>query len=155
MPAPGESAPAGGFRRRARNIGWGRSVETDMTHEAAVVMVVDNEAPIRSAIAARLDLEGYAVVEAASADEAIDTMQHRAVDAVISDVRMPGQMDGVGLAVWISRNAPSVLVLLMSGRRPPEALRQLLPAIPFFHKPFAMGALLTALNHRIHKTTLH
>ena len=126
-----------------------------MTQEAAVIMVVDNEAPIRSAIAARLDLEGYAVVEAASADEAIDTIQHRAVDAVISDVRMPGHMDGVGLAVWISKNAPSVAVLLMSGRRPPDALKHLLPAVPFFHKPFAMGALLTALDRRIHKTTYH
>jgi DNA-binding NtrC family response regulator len=126
-----------------------------MTQEAAVVMVVDNEAPIRSAIAARLDLEGYAVVEAASADEAIDTMQHRAVDAVISDVRMPGHMDGVGLAVWISKNAPSVTVLLMSGRRPPDTLKNLLPAVPFFHKPFAMGALLNALDRRIHKTTYH
>jgi DNA-binding NtrC family response regulator len=126
-----------------------------MTQEAAVVMVVDNEAPIRSAIAARLDLEGYAVVEAASADEAIDTMLHRGVDAVISDVRMPGHMDGVGLAVWISKNAPSVTVLLMSGRRPPDSLKHLLPTVPFFHKPFAMGALLNALDRRIHKTTYH
>jgi DNA-binding NtrC family response regulator len=126
-----------------------------MTHEAAVVMVVDNEAPIRSAIAARLDLEGYAVVEAASADEAIDTIQHRAVDAVISDVRMPGHLDGVGLAVWISKNAPSVAVLLMSGKRRPDILKNILPAVPFFQKPFAMGALLTALDRRIHRTTLH
>lgn len=123
---------------------------TQMTHEAAVVMVVDNEAPIRSAIAARLDLEGYAVVEASSADEAIETMQHRTIDAVISDVRMPGRLDGVGLAVWISKNAPSVTVVLMSGKRRPDILKQILPATPFFQKPFQMHALLAVLDRRIH-----
>lgn len=120
-----------------------------MTTEPAIVLVVDNEAPIRSAIAARLDLEGYGVVEAGSADEAIDTIRSKKVDAVISDVRMPGRLDGVGLAVWIARNRPSVAVLLMSAKRRPEALTVLLPATPFFQKPFRMNEMLSALGNRV------
>jgi DNA-binding NtrC family response regulator len=110
-------------------------------------MVVDDEAAVRTAIGAVLDLEGYTVVEASDGEQAIRQIRRGAVDAVISDVRMPS-VDGIGLAGWIANNAPAVTLLLMSGGRravpvgmPSEAL--------FFQKPFQMPALLAALKNRL------
>jgi DNA-binding NtrC family response regulator len=113
-------------------------------------MVVDDQAPARTSIAARLDLEGYAVIEASNADEAVDSIRNRRhIDAVISDVRMPGSMDGVGLASWIMNNAPNIAVLLMSARRKPATMADLPPETTFLRKPFQMPELLSALDQAL------
>lgn len=119
-----------------------------MTVPSATVMVVDDEAAVRTAIGAVLDLEGYTVVEASDGDQAIRQIRARAVDAVISDVRMPC-VDGIGLAGWIANNAPAVTLLLMSGGRRAVPLRGLPSEALFFHKPFQMPALLAALKNRL------
>ena len=121
----------------------------NVTLDSPVVMIVDDEAPVRTSIAAMLDLEGYAVVEARTGDEAIEIMRRQGVDAVISDIRMPGPVDGLGLADWMANNAPAVALLLMSGKRRPAALKQLPPATQFLQKPFRMQDLLSALGRRV------
>ena len=51
---------------------------------------------------------GFMVFEAANADEAITTIQTGIpIDLVLTDVRMPGSMNGFGLAKWIRANTPS------------------------------------------------
>jgi CheY-like chemotaxis protein len=56
------------------------------------------------------------VFEAADANNACEVLDSRAtVDIVFSDVRMPGQMDGFALALWIRQNRPVVRVILTSG----------------------------------------
>ena len=98
------------------------------------------------------DHEGYAVIEARNADEAIATIRSREIDAVISDVRMPGRRDGVGLALWLARNAPSITVVIVSGRRRPDALKRFLPRTPFFQKPFRVQDVLAELGNRLGRT---
>jgi DNA-binding NtrC family response regulator len=120
-----------------------------MALDYPVVMVVDDEAPVRTSIAALLDLEGYAVVEASDGEEAIRIMRRQPVDAVISDVRMPGHIDGIGLAGWMADNAPAILLLLISGKLQPNAIRRTLPETPFFQKPFRMGDMLAELGIRM------
>jgi DNA-binding NtrC family response regulator len=120
-----------------------------MTRQAPVVMVVDDEAPVRTSIAARLDLEGYTVVEASNCSEAIDIIRRQTVDAVISDVRVPGQADGADLVGWIANNAPGVAAFLISGRGCPETVKRMLPEIPFFQKPFSIDSIVSALADRV------
>jgi DNA-binding NtrC family response regulator len=120
-----------------------------MTRQAPVVMVVDDEAPVRTSIAARLDLEGYTVVEARNCSEAIDILRRQTVDAVISDVRMPGYADGAGLVGWIANNAPATAAFLISGRRCPENVKRMLPETPFFQKPFPIERIVSALADRV------
>ena len=123
-----------------------------MTLHSPVVMIVDDEAPIRTSIATTLDLEGYGVVEACNGDEAIEIMRRRGIDAVISDIRMPGPVDGLSLAGWIANNAPAIALLLMSGKGRPTALKQLPAATSYLQKPFRMQDLLATLGRcvRIH-----
>lgn len=123
---------------------WGLQMNT----QSATVMVVDDEAAIRTSIGALLDLEGYTVVEASDGEQAIRQIRSGAVDAVISDVRMP-YVDGIGLAGWIANNAPAIPLLLMSGNRRSLPLSGLPSEAVFFHKPFPMPALLAALKNRL------
>jgi CheY-like chemotaxis protein len=81
-----------------------------------IVLVVDDDLLVREPIADYLRDLGYEVLEAGDAHEAIQlvtTADH--VDVVFSDVRMPGELDGVGLARWVHAHRPDVPVLLTSG----------------------------------------
>ena len=70
---------------------------------------------VRLPIAEYLRECGYHVLEAADASEAMAVVSSDQVDVVFSDVRMPGRMDGFGLARWLRQNHPRVPVLLASG----------------------------------------
>ena len=58
---------------------------------------------------------GFLTKGAASADEAMRLLNRGAIDIVFSDVRMPGKLDGCGLARWVMENKPDIPVLLVSG----------------------------------------
>jgi CheY-like chemotaxis protein len=81
-----------------------------------VVLLVEDEIIILVVIAGYLRGCGYQVIEAQDADEAVALLEaDHPVDALFSDVRMPGEMDGLGLARWARRHRPEVPVLLTSG----------------------------------------
>jgi CheY-like chemotaxis protein len=80
------------------------------------VLIVEDETIVRMPIAEYLRDCGYNVLEAADASEAIAAMETKdIVSLVFSDIRMPGKMDGFGLAEWFSSHYPAVPVLLTSG----------------------------------------
>ena len=68
------------------------------------------------------------------------------VDAVFSDIHMPGSTDGIGLTNWIAQHYPSLPVLLTSGHRPPS-----LPVAcrAFLVKPCSMSDLEQELREMI------
>lgn len=117
-----------------------------MEQQNPVVMVVDDEPLIRSLMTERLDLEGYTVLAASTAEEAIGILRDHAVQAVISDVRMPGPMDGIGLALWVREHEPEVSIILISGHDGSK-VKRLLPRTPFFQKPFQVGEVVNELGH--------
>jgi CheY-like chemotaxis protein len=82
----------------------------------ATVLVVDDDQLVREPIADYLREVGYDVLEAGDAHEAIDLVGHADhVDLVFTDVRMPGELDGVGLARWVKAHRPDLPVLMTSG----------------------------------------
>ena len=64
------------------------------------ILLVEDEVLVRMVIAEELRDAGYTVIEANSADEALDLLRHGEVDVqvIFSDVRMPGTIDGAMLA---------------------------------------------------------
>jgi CheY-like chemotaxis protein len=83
---------------------------------AATVLVVEDEALLRVSLVDILRDEGFGVVEAASAHEAITILQTTTpVDIVMTDVRMPGTIDGVGLARFIRAHRPALKIIMTSG----------------------------------------
>ena len=92
---------------------------------APSVLVVEDEFFLRYVTAEYLEDCGFSVLQAANADEAVGLLQrNRDVGAVFSDIQMPGSMNGLGLAHWITETLPDVKVLLTSGQVLPAAARE-------------------------------
>lgn len=78
--------------------------------------MVDDEPAIRGVLCEFLDEWGFQTLSAASGDEARGLLEAGArVDLVFSDVRMPGELDGYGLARWVLQRHPGLPVILVSG----------------------------------------
>jgi CheY-like chemotaxis protein len=81
------------------------------------LLIVDDEAPIRSLLRRLLLTQGFAVdavAEADSAEHAIEALKGQHFDLVITDFKM-GAMTGVELLAWVRREKPRVGCLLMTG----------------------------------------
>jgi CheY-like chemotaxis protein len=80
------------------------------------ILVVEDDIFVRLDIAEYLRDCGYRVIEAGTAAEAIDVLESNVpIDLVFSDIQMPGEMDGFGLAHWIRQHQPGVKTILTSG----------------------------------------
>jgi CheY-like chemotaxis protein len=80
------------------------------------ILVIEDEILVRMVLADKLREAGYTVVEAASAEEALGVLAHRFdVKVVLSDVQMPGSMDGVALARVVRSAYPKVKIVITSG----------------------------------------
>ncbi len=83
-----------------------------------VVLVVEDETVIRMNAVAIVEESGFEAVATRNADEAIETLETRSdIQAVFTDVQMPGQMDGLKLAKVIKDRWPPVALLVTSGKR--------------------------------------
>ena len=85
-----------------------------VNEEQAYILVVDDEGAIRYSITKTLQRVGYHVEAAASGEEALEMMQNRAYDVVLTDIRMPG-LTGVELLRRIKEQAPDAVVILLTG----------------------------------------
>jgi CheY-like chemotaxis protein len=118
-------AEAATHRDRAPLIFMARVDAAFTNGHAPLVLVVEDEFFLRYVTAEYLEDCGFSVLQAANADEAVDLLQsNRNVGAVFSDIQMPGSMNGLGLAHWITETLPDVKVLLTSGQVLPAAARE-------------------------------
>lgn len=93
-------------------------------------MVVEDEAIIRLMLAGELEDAGCHVLEACSADDAVgQLLQWPNVGLVVTDVRMPGSIDGIGLARWMKEHRPDVPIVITSGFSTPPDVDAINPAI--------------------------
>ena len=110
------------------------------------VLVVEDEILIRAAVAEYLRMSGYTVVEAADAAEAVTLFDAgEPVDVVMSDIDLPGTMDGLGLARWIKKHHSALPVLLTSGHGIAVAAAER-PSFCFVAKPYRLEKLAERLN---------
>jgi DNA-binding NtrC family response regulator len=102
---------------------------------------------IRMHIADVLGEAGLQVLEAGNADEALEVLECRGdITSVVTDVRMPGTIDGLDLARLIAEQWKHVGLVVISGHAT-AADPRLPAAASFIQKPFAMHALLSRLFH--------
>ena len=82
----------------------------------SAILVAEDEVLIRLEIAEQLRGAGYTVIEAANAHEALELLHHSAeVKLLVSDIQMPGSIDGVALARAGARGIPAIKIVLASG----------------------------------------
>jgi len=102
------------------------------------VLVVEDEAIIRMMLVDELENAGLTVIEAEGADTAVAIMSNGAtIGVVVTDVRMPGSIDGLGLAAWMREQAPNIPIIITSGFATEPDCGAINPAINHvFSKPY-------------------
>jgi CheY-like chemotaxis protein len=100
----------------------------------STILLVEDEILTRLAASEELRAHGYAVIEAASADEALTVLNGPTrVDLVITDMKMPGALDGIGLAQHIRGTFPFMKVVMVSGQVAGPEVHALVDG--YLHKP--------------------
>ena len=112
----------------------------------ATVLIVENESLVRTEIAHIVSQAGLLVLEASDADEAITLLDaHPEIEVMVTDIRMPGSMDGIRLAHHVRHRWPPVKIIIASGRLETE-LSELPPGSDFIAKPFSHEAIDAAVR---------
>lgn len=110
------------------------------------LLVVEDEALIRLGLASDLEDAGYEVLEAANATEAIAVLEaDNSIRLVVTDVDMPGGMDGVRLAQYVRHRWPAIQLIVVSGKFDVD-LRELPLGSKFISKPHAPGEMLSLVQ---------
>src|ERR1700744_6244143 len=105
----------------------------------ARVLVVEDHVILRYTLAFWLRERGHEVLEAATADEALAVLRSiLSVDIVVTDVEMPGSMDGLELTAQLRAGLPSLPVIIVSGKQIPQDYAY---ASAFFRKPYALDQI--------------
>jgi twitching motility two-component system response regulator PilH len=127
------------YRRSDLDVFLERSGPGGTTRGGPLVLIVDDDAGLRGFVRASLELEGYTVREAASADEGLDALEDEPPDLILLDVMMP-RVDGWEMLrrVQERHGVGSIPVLMFSGKVDEQAAGEATErgAQGFIGKPF-------------------
>lgn len=110
------------------------------------ILVVEDDFLIMMWVEDALRDAGHAVMTAATADQAMDTLERTPdVDLLFTDIDMPGSMDGLRLAAVVRDRWPPVSIVVASGKHRPVS-GEIPPDAVFLPKPYLSIDMLTALH---------
>lgn len=119
---------------------------TELEPLPTIVLLVEDEVLIRLDLSDELRDSGCTVYEAGTADMAMELLKTpMRVDVVVTDVRMPGNTNGMDLAALVRENRPTTKVVVMSGDHIPDDEEQHL-FDGFFPKPFDSRSLVKTIK---------
>lgn len=115
------------------------------------ILVVEDELLIGMMLSDELRDAGYDVIEAFNADEALALLRSPVpVHLIVSDVRMPGSMDGIGLLRVVKQTLPTIPVIITSAHLQP-ALDAIDGASLFIAKPYKVELVVKAVEDELAK----
>ncbi|MCC6382470.1 MAG: response regulator [Dehalococcoidia bacterium] len=114
---------------------------------AGVILVVDDDHPVRVMLTRLLQAHGYTVLQAEDVKSARAVLEEEWPDLVVSDIVMPG-VSGIELRRELRRRFPGLPVILTSGysAEGPAEFAARTPDTHFVQKPFRAGQLLTLIE---------
>jgi DNA-binding NtrC family response regulator len=126
-----------------------------MSESPKHLLIVDDEAALRQAIAERLSDHGFIVEQAGSGEEALQRLADFAFDVLITDLRLPG-IDGRQVLDAAIERYPEIIAIVITGfgtvKDAVEAIKQ--GAADFITKPFQFDALLHVLRSALEQRRL-
>jgi len=126
-----------------------------MPENAKHLLLVDDEAALREAIAERLAEQGFTVEQAASGEAAIARLADFAFDIIITDLRLPG-VDGRAVLDAALARYPDIIAIIITGfgtvKDAVDAIKQ--GAADFITKPFQFDALLHVIHSALEQRRL-
>ena len=117
----------------------------------ATVVVIEDEAIVRTVIRRVLARDNHVVREVATGGEAIGICKQDGIDLLICDIGLP-EINGYEVALQCRGSCPDCGVILMSGHLPDELERRRIPGdIEYLQKPFTPQQLVDAVNEALNK----
>src|SRR6185437_3814412 len=112
------------------------------------ILIIDDEPNLRRMVSALLVAEGYTTRDASSGTAGATLAQEREPDAVLLDLMMPGELDGMATLTRLREQLPDVPVVMMSGRAGlADAVKATkLGAFHFLEKPLTPESVLLTLR---------
>jgi excisionase family DNA binding protein len=132
-----------GGHRRYKRADLDAFLERSGPGKPALVLLVDDDAQVREVVRINLEMEGYAVREAANAEDGLAALEDEAPDLILLDVMMP-QVDGWEMLrrVQERHGVGSIPVVMFSGQLDAGAEAAERGAQAFVGKPFDLRALI-------------
>src|SRR5258705_7874629 len=119
------------------------------------LLIVQDEAPLRTAIAEQLADRGYRVEQADSGEQALQKLADFAYDIIITDLRLPG-VDGSAVVEAAVERYPHIIAIVVTGygtvKDAVEAIKR--GAYDFVNKPFQIDELLHVLDSALEQRRL-
>jgi DNA-binding NtrC family response regulator len=124
----------------------------DHSYVPAVVLIVEDDMMLRMRAVDMVEDAGYTPIEAMDAAEAVAILESRSdVALMCTDIQMPGQMDGVGLANAVYARWPAIRIIVVSGQLNLPHL-DLPPHSRFLGKPLDAGEVIAEMRDMIGHT---
>jgi CheY-like chemotaxis protein len=116
----------------------------------APILLIEDEPSVTAFLRAALERRGYSVENAASGAEGLQRLGGGKYSGVISDIRMPGAVNGAEVHAWIQKNRPELCarIILISGDTANSDTQTLLAqsGTPCIEKPFRVKQLITIVE---------
>ena len=116
----------------------------------APILLIEDEPSVVAFLRAALERRGYLVKHAASGSAGLEQLAHGHFGGVISDIRMPGAVNGADVHAWIQANRPELRtrIILISGDTANSETQWLLreQATPCIEKPFRVQELISVVE---------
>ena len=110
------------------------------------ILVVEDEFFIRMSAVATLEEAGFCVLEARNSLEALDMLsRHAETSVLMTDVRMPGLMNGLELITQVQIDHPAIRSIVVSGNASAEQARNV-GAVGFVTKPYLAETIVQAVR---------
>jgi CheY-like chemotaxis protein len=114
------------------------------------ILLIEDEPSVTAFLRAALERHGYAVANAASGAEGLNMLSGGKYSGVISDIRMPGAVNGAEVHAWIQKNRPELCarIILISGDTANSETQAFLAqsGTPCIEKPFRVQQLMTVVE---------
>ena len=111
------------------------------------ILVVEDEFLIRMTLVEALTDEGFEVVEADSGDSALPLLQNDgAISLLLTDIQLPGSLDGKRLAQRAREGRPGLPVLFMTGRPDPSIEANSASLDRYIAKPYTLNEICAAVR---------
>lgn len=114
------------------------------------ILLIEDEPSVTAFLRAALELNGYSVVQANSGQDGLRHLEEQSFGGVISDIRMPGSVNGAEIHAWIQSNRPGLKsrLILISGDTANSETQALLAnsGAPCIEKPFRVQQLISVVE---------
>lgn len=123
------------------------SISPVSTTRAQTILLVEDEAVINDLLCDLLESEGFDVVAKANADEALEhlTQASSGVSLILTDINMPGAINGAELANHAIKKWPAIPIIVMSGLESPQSMG-ISTDVVFMRKPFGMTEMIRTVH---------